>query len=228
MNLADGVAIYGALMASGVAVWQAISYRKETQPTLRIKAHAVDHLNMGTGKKSLEIHGQVTNHGRARVQLSELWLHYDVPSALLPRKERRTHGSGFSYQAGFPRWIEPGELVEFCMPEIDSTIKLWPRATPVDGDAGSLMLRVSVTVSTGQQFSQTVRVSRYSLEGVGLNDPTEPPRSHLEPDDAEPRNVAPGPTQDVEREGACLAPPRVPRQGIAEASDGQQASMPEA
>ncbi|WP_433228986.1 hypothetical protein ACQP2H_24135 [Micromonospora sp. CA-248260] len=179
MNVSDGVAIYGALMASGVAAWQFVVYRREALPVLKVEAVPGHHMNGDTGTRSLQVSGQITNHGRSRVQLMKLTLWYDVPSSLLPPKEQRSQGTGFHQEPRLPRWLEPGEAVEYTMPNVDRSIASMRRHLPFKEDGRELVLRVTVTVATGQQVSQAVRFGRWDLDRVGLNGADDPPSPAL-------------------------------------------------
>lgn len=112
MAAADWIAVYGAFVATAVAVWQAVTYRRDRRPRVMMRA---EHQFIFRGivvpageniAQLFEVTGirlEVINMGRVKTQLSTLRLSQASPEGFRVREA--------SSEAGFPRWLEPGEAI---------------------------------------------------------------------------------------------------------------------
>lgn len=125
VTLADGAAIYGAVVASAVAAWQLITYWQSHRPKLLIRtglyvylkgekeAEVFDRALEGEGDSAegppFKIVLRVVNSGRVRVHLSSL--------ALVQVRDRQSRQWNVGPWINLPLWLEPGEAVPVTLTE---------------------------------------------------------------------------------------------------------------
>ncbi|MER7589349.1 hypothetical protein ABTW72_17620 [Micromonospora sp. NPDC127501] len=152
MKFADWVAVYGALVATAVAVWQGVTYWQDRRPKLLLTSKTIFDL-MGEGRSDkyvealetaspelfAEIMGfefTIVNVGRVKVHLRDLALDQSAPPRSFSLKP----------SAAFPRWIEPGEAIVIV-----------PTAEDMAGVDLTADVRVRLTTSTGQELYENIR-----------------------------------------------------------------------
>ena len=155
MHAGDWIAGYAAVVATAAFVWQFLTYWRARLPDLTLRIEPAIIIVNEDGLKSLialydgrivEPLGiewffdlRITNHGRARVQVTSIHITQDASFGRL--------GWDADRRANLPLWLEPGEEQSFRFTDDD-----------LDGAILVEVLDIRVLVPMGKEFTASSKI----------------------------------------------------------------------